>query len=422
VSDGVGAQNVRFYRATVAAGDRATLVWNRRVVGPLVQTIPPQTLTLSNLDLFEYDGTQSQQDASTSTIDNVEQVRATQTGTVVYKVRDQSTTVDGLPTEPFALAAKNPLTPLAAPQPSVTLTVDRGHVRQGDPVTVTQTVTNSSSDLAGSDATATLALPAGVSVVAGGSTTWSPGGGSLAAGASSSHQWTVTGTADGLEQFSATAQDTAYAETFSASANEAIRVDSTPPAPALSCPSSGTNASLALIWTASDASPIAGYDVDVSTDGGPFAPWRAGVLDTSGAYSGQAGHAYSFGVRASDDLGNVSDFVTCGPVSIGFAPTAPIPLTPAPTPALPLSPHLRLTATRVRRGRLLIAGRLASTAKGSITATYTARHRRAVHARTAVHSGTYRLSLRIRARHGLLTLRYSGDRAFAPQRISRRIR
>src|SRR5436305_10877126 len=90
-SDGVGAQDVRFYRATVAAGDRATLVWNRRVVGPLVQTVPPQTLTLSNLDLVEYDNTsQAQQASSASTIDHVEQVRRVQAGTVTYKVKDQS--------------------------------------------------------------------------------------------------------------------------------------------------------------------------------------------------------------------------------------------------------------------------------------------------------------------------------------------
>src|SRR5436189_179624 len=59
-SGSVGARDVRFYRATVAAGDRATLVWNRRVVGPLVQTIPPQALTLSNLDLYEYDAAQNE--------------------------------------------------------------------------------------------------------------------------------------------------------------------------------------------------------------------------------------------------------------------------------------------------------------------------------------------------------------------------
>src|SRR5205823_1319309 len=112
----------RFYRATVLPGDCATFVWNRRVVGPLVQTVPPQALTLSNLDFYEYDSAQNQQAASTSTIDNVEQVWGVQSGTVVYKVKDQSSTVDGLSAEPFALAAKHPLTPLTAPKPAVSLT------------------------------------------------------------------------------------------------------------------------------------------------------------------------------------------------------------------------------------------------------------------------------------------------------------
>jgi subtilase family protein len=423
VSDGVGAQDVRFYRATVAPGDRATLVWNRRVVGPLVQTIPPQTLTLSNLDLFEYDSSQNQQASSTSAIDNVEQVRALQPGTVIYKVKDQSSTVDGLSAEPFALAATNSLTPVAAPTPSVTLTIDGSHVRQGDDVTLTQTVTNTSSDLAGSSSNSSLDLPAGVTVTSGGSTTWAPGGGTLAAGASGSHQWTIAGTADGLKQLTAHAQDGAYGETFSSSDRASITVDSTPPTPSLACPENvGTNPQLALSWTASDASPISSYDVDVSVDNGPYVAWRTGVPAASATYSGEPGHSYGFRVRATDDLGNVSDYTTCEPVTIGFAPMPPPPFTPTPGQSLPAAPHLRLTSVRLRHGHLVIRGRVASRATGSVTGIYTLHGRKPVRTRASVRSGAYRLSLRIRARRGVLTVRYSGDRAFATQRVTRRIR
>jgi hypothetical protein len=397
-------------------------VWNRRVVGPLVQTIPPQALTLSNLDLFEYDTAQNELAASTSPIDNVEQVRAAQAGAVVYKVEDQSSTVDGLPAEPFALAATNPLIPLAAPKPRVALTVDRDHVRPDEAVTVTEIVTNPSGDIAAIAASASLNLPSGLTVTSGGSTTWSPGGGTLATHASASHQWTVASTEDGLEQLSATAQASAYDEAFTGSANASLIVDSTPPMPSLACPPTReTNPDLALSWTASDASPIKSYDLGVSTDGGAYAPWLAAAVQTSATYGGAPGHSYAFRLRATDDLGNASDYVECGPVSIGFAPVPPVGMPPAPSFALPTPPHLRVVRLQVTHGRLVVRGRLASGATGSVAASYTVR-RHAVRARSAVKSGVYRLSLRLRARGGVLSLRYSGDRAFAPQRVSRRIR
>jgi Subtilase family len=422
-ADGVRARDVRFYRAGVAAGDRATLVWNRRVAGPLVQTIPPQALTLSNLDLFEYDASQNQQASSTSTIDNVEQVRAVQPGTVVYKVKDQSSTVDGLPAEPFALAAKNPLAPLASPKPAVSLSLDRDHVRRGDAVTVTETVRNTSSDIAGSAATASLNLPAGVTVLSGGPTTWTPGGGTLATGATASHQWTVTGTEDGLAQLSATAQTSAYDEDFAASGDAALSVDSTPPAPSIACPANGTDPRLGLSWSASDASAIRGYDIQVASDGGPYLPWLSDQTATSATYTGDAGHGFSFRVRATDDLGNVSAFAECGPVSVGFvAVPPPTGLLPTPPPALPAAAHLQLTSVRVVRGRLIIRGRLAKGATGSVTCTYSVRGRHRLGGRATVRAGLYLLALPLRTPKGVLTVTYLGDRTFAPQRITRRVR
>ena len=61
-ADEVGAGDVRFYRATAATADRATLVWNRRSNGCFTAGCGvPHGLTLSNLDLFQYDGAQSLQ-------------------------------------------------------------------------------------------------------------------------------------------------------------------------------------------------------------------------------------------------------------------------------------------------------------------------------------------------------------------------
>jgi hypothetical protein len=203
-----------------------------------------------------------------------------------------------------------------------------------------------------------------------------------------------------------------------------MSVDSTAPVPSLACPRGGTDPLLALTWSATDASPVSGYDIEVATDAGAYTPWIGGVTDTSGTFAGQPGHSYAFRVRATDDLGNVSGFVSCGPVSIGFAPVSPPPVDSppgAPRP-LPAAAHLRLTRIRTAHGRLIVRGRLMRGATGSVTCTYVAHGRRRVSARAIVRSGSYRVSLPFRARKGLLTVRYSGDRAFAPQRITRRIR
>jgi hypothetical protein len=431
-ADGVGPHDVRFYRATVNPGDRATLVWNRRVAGAPDQTAAPQAMTLSNLDLRQYDAGPSQTELSSSqsTIDNVEQVRGigTAAGTVVYKVKDESSTIDGATEEPFALAAKNPLTPLASPKPVVTLTLDRPAARQGDEVTVTETVHNPSADIAGSNAGAELNVPAGVTVTSGGSTTWSPGGGSLATDATATHEWTVQGTADGVAHLTATAQDDAYGETFESQANTTLRVDSTPPAPAISCPHPvGTDPQIAASWDATDSSTVTGFDIDVSTDGGPYGSWLAGTGLTSATYGGLPGHYYELRLRAADDLGNISGYVSCGPVVIGFAAVPPpgTPLPPAAN-ALPASPHLKLTSARLRRGRLLVEGRLASAATGRLSWSYIVHGHRAVRGRVPIRHGRFHLRARpprgIAHTRGILRIEYPGDPSFAPQHISRRIK
>src|SRR5437764_7138275 len=97
---------------------------------------------------------------------------------------------------------------------------------------------------------------------------------------------------------------------------------------------------------------VTSYDLDDSPDGDPYAQWLAGTTQTSSTYTGEPGHAYGFRVRATDELGNVSDFVTCAPVSIGFAPLAPPAPLPTPTQLLPSPAHLRFASVTVRRGHL----------------------------------------------------------------------
>ncbi|MEW6267852.1 MAG: right-handed parallel beta-helix repeat-containing protein, partial [Thermodesulfobacteriota bacterium] len=63
-----------------------------------------------------------------------------------------------------------------------------------------------------------------------------------------------------------------------------------------------------VTWSGSDAgSGIAGYDVFVATDGGPFTLWRQGTAATSAAYVGEWGSSYAFASVARDRAGNVED-------------------------------------------------------------------------------------------------------------------
>ncbi len=62
----------------------------------------------------------------------------------------------------------------------------------------------------------------------------------------------------------------------------------------------------AVSWTARDDwNGVAGYDIQVSKDGGAFAAWLTGTTASSSKFQGLNGHNYSFRVRATDGVGNV---------------------------------------------------------------------------------------------------------------------
>jgi Domain of unknown function DUF11 len=349
---------------------------------------------------------------------------------VVYKVKDQSSTVDGGSAEPFALAATDSLTPLTSPKPNITLSLDRHSARQGDPVTVTATLTNSSTDMPASAARVVLNLPAGVELVSNdsgtASNTWDPG--TLSPGAAATYHWTVRGTQDGLARLTASAQDQAYGETFTAPETSAtLDVDFTPPSSTIACAhASGADPNITVSWGATDASPIAGYDIGLSADGGPVSRWLSGTTQTSATYSGQAGHAYSFQVQAVDELGNRSGPVPCGPVAVGFVPVAPVSPTAPPSPPVPAPARLRISKLVMKDSRLTVSGVLARGATGVVSGTYRARGAHASRARARIVHGrcrlVFRLSSRMRkARRGVLRLSYPGDSSHAGQRLSRRV-
>jgi spore germination protein YaaH/flagellar hook assembly protein FlgD len=62
-----------------------------------------------------------------------------------------------------------------------------------------------------------------------------------------------------------------------------------------------------VAWVAlDDLSSVDLYDVQVSVDGGAWAPWLTSTTATAGSYPGRDGHGYAFRVRARDTHGNWS--------------------------------------------------------------------------------------------------------------------
>ena len=59
-------------------------------------------------------------------------------------------------------------------------------------------------------------------------------------------------------------------------------------------------------WAGTDATGVASYDVQVSTDGGAWTDWLLGTTATSGSWLGQDGHGYAFRTRGRDTKGNLS--------------------------------------------------------------------------------------------------------------------
>ncbi len=217
--------SARFYSATVqSAGDRATLVWNRRAQGCVGPGCSPTAFTLTNLELRQLDpDSGAVQAQSTSSIDNVEQLRApgASAGQEVLYMVHASSSVDGLPSEPYALASQDPLTPIVSPDPTATVSVSPGQVEPGQTVTVSATIANPSDRIPAQQAQATLELPAGVELVSGSPTEEL---GTLAAGGQASRTWTIRAASAGAHQVTVRTSATYATASFGASGSAALNV------------------------------------------------------------------------------------------------------------------------------------------------------------------------------------------------------
>ncbi len=413
----VAGGDAHFYRATLdSAGDRATLVWNRRAVGCIDPGCGTTSLTLTNLELEQLDPETGAVEArSASAIDNVEQVRSPAAGPVIYKV-EATSTVDGLPGEPYAITARRTLTPLAAPRPTTRVTLTSAAVRPGDIVHVVAEITNPSPDLTAEGATATLQLPPGIETAPG-----SPGSvqplGTLAPGATRYATWAIRATGETTgAPIQVRSSATRYGETFASEDGASLTADGSGPSVALAAPAGRTtDTALAISWSGSDGGVgLRDYDVDVSRDDGPFVPWLPATSSTAATYTATLGTRYRFRVRAHDRLGNPSAYVISSEVAVVARDdaTARSPDPPAPQRS---SPHLRIRSVKRRGGRIVIRGTLARSAFRALSFDLRATaNRRRVRRRAERFpaAGSFKLALRVPPRlTGTLTVRYAGDEA-----------
>src|SRR5262249_19314056 len=93
-----------------------------------------------------------------------------------------------------------------------------------------------------------------------------------------------------------------------AGAQATTRVDLDPPTSSVNTlPPVTTATGFAVGWSASDGparSGIASFDVFVSDNRGPFAPWPTATTQASAAFNGVPGHTYAFYSVATDEAGN----------------------------------------------------------------------------------------------------------------------
>jgi hypothetical protein len=304
----------RFFAASVAPGAKATLAWNMRGTWPnFPSTAPaPTTYTTTNLDLHSYlrsdlsevappvdPGHDGGPDALDDN-DTTEQVRAPAgpaTQELIYKVKAASA-VAGVAEEPFSLAAETALDPLLPPEvePSSSSTDATGAVSCGTDVVISTLVRNESPDLPVGSAEVTLELPAGVELVAG-SSTQVVSSGSLEAGASEVHTWTVRATTGGSKQLTISGTGVTLGETFDSSDTATFTADCSPPETTIASGPAGPtdDPTPAFSFSATEADRFecridAGVFSDCSSE------FEAGPL---------ADGPHSFEVRAIDAAGNV---------------------------------------------------------------------------------------------------------------------
>ena len=88
-----------------------------------------------------------------------------------------------------------------------------------------------------------------------------------------------------------------------------VTIDAGPPTSSVGAlPATSTSSTFTVTWSGQGdpgGSGIAGYDVYVSDDGGPFTIWQSDTTATSATFTGQVGDTYGFYSVATDNVGDV---------------------------------------------------------------------------------------------------------------------
>ncbi len=328
----LAAGDFQLYKVTPAGAFTASVVWNRHVSG--------STSNFNNIDLYLCrSDTGAQLAASTTTIQDVEQVSAGYSGDAIVTVDMASTTLKGTSSEPYGIAFSNAASAVAGPAltPSCSLP---SSIPSGSQFTMSCGATNSG-DLTAFGVTGQATLPAGFS-----------GGnqvslGNIAAGhSSSSGLLTLTApTSAGTYPIPFTITSNSYGVAFTGTASYNANVQAALPAPVLISPANGATgvaSAPTLSWNASTGATS--YDVYLSTAASPA--FVANVTTTSySAGTLNGGTLYYWRVVAKKASG-ASGSATWSFTTQVAAPPAPVLTAPSNgASGVSQSPTLRWNAS-----------------------------------------------------------------------------
>lgn len=250
-----------FYKGYAFNGDKATLVWNRRV-NYAGASYPGTYYSLSDIDLGLYnEDTNGWIKGSMSSIDNVEQVSSNISANVVIKVDAWSTSLHGVSTETYALATEESFASAAGP----TLNIGSSIFNQcvGDQWSVNVPV-NNTGDLNAHNVQTGLSIPAGLSIVSG---TNPQNLGMIADGAGTIGSWTLGANTVGIYSVPVNASSVSYGETFIGSNSLSVNVSDSPAAPALLSPANASSSCDPLpTFTWTPVSGAASYHIQVDNN------------------------------------------------------------------------------------------------------------------------------------------------------------
>jgi len=197
-------------------GDTATLVWHRRV-DYAGASYPSTYYNLSDLDLYMYrEDTGAWVDSSTSSIDNVEQVKAAGSYPVVVKVDAWSSSFDGASTEGYALATEENFS--AANPPAFSLGTSSYSQGVGGQWTANVTVDNNG-DVAAHSVDVSLSIPTGLSIVSGSNP---QDVGTIGAGLNQTASWILQADQTGSYSVPVNVSSSSYGEIFTGSGSFSV--------------------------------------------------------------------------------------------------------------------------------------------------------------------------------------------------------